>query len=69
MQKSIKAWRKEVALEPMTALQFVTDDKERKAVAKLSINNASNTLLLFKIKTTNPVNYSVNPSQGVVMAH
>ncbi len=62
MQQSVRAWRKEVTLEPTTALQFTMDDKERKPTAKLSINNSSNTLLLFKIKTTNPVNYSVNPS-------
>lgn len=65
-QSFTKSWQKSVILDPLNSLHFNMDLQEQKPTTILTVKNGSDHVILFKVKTTNPVNYSVRPSQGVV---
>jgi hypothetical protein len=64
-----KNWRKQVTVDPAAGIIFTLDRTENKPVAYLNIKNMSETPILYKIKTTMPVNYLVRPNQGVIHAN
>mgnify|MGYP000908096841 CR=1 FL=1 len=61
-----KNWRKQVTVTPAAGITFNMDLTENKPLAYLTIKNVSETPILFKVKTTMPVNYLVKPNQGII---
>lgn len=66
MASSTKDWRKNVSLSPIAGITFNNDPLENKATAYMTIKNMSEEPILFKVKTTMPVNYLVRPNQGII---
>ena len=66
MASSTKDWRKNVSLSPIAGITFNNDPLENKATAYMTIKNQSEVPILFKVKTTMPVNYLVRPNQGII---
>ena len=62
-----KNWRKYVTVDPAAGISFMLDRTEGKPIAHLTIKNQSDVPILYKVKTTMPVNYLVRPNQGVIM--
>jgi hypothetical protein len=69
MQQSsaTKNWRKMVTVDPAAGIQFTLDKMEGKPVGQLSLKNMSEVPILYKVKTTMPVNYLVRPNQGILL--
>lgn len=63
---STKNWRKQVTVSPAAGITFNLDPTENKPLAHLTIKNYYEQPMLFKVKTTMPVNYLVRPNQGII---
>jgi hypothetical protein len=61
-----KSWRKQVTVTPAAGITFNMDPIENKPLAYLTVKNFSDQPILFKVKTTMPVNYLVRPNQGII---
>jgi hypothetical protein len=65
-QPGQRSWRKLVTVDPAAGISFLLDKTEGKPVAYLTIKNMSEVPILYKVKTTMPVNYLVRPNQGII---
>lgn len=61
-----KDWRKKVTVLPPDGIRFQLDPSEPKPHAILTIKNIHDLPIMFKVKTTMPVNYLVRPNQGIL---
>jgi len=59
---TLKNWRKQVTISPIAGITFNIDSVENKPLALLTIKNVSDLPIIFKVKTTNPINYLVRPN-------
>lgn len=57
-----KDWRKKVTVVPPDGIRFQTDPKEKKPYATITIRNILDLPLVFKVRTTTPENYRVQPN-------
>ena len=56
-----------MTVDPAAGISFMLDRTEGKPITHLTIKNQSDTPILYKVKTTMPVNYLVRPNQGIIM--
>jgi hypothetical protein len=59
-------WKQNVTVHPKQGITFRPCNG--KPCADLTLKNTSNTDLLFKVRTTNPLNYVVKPHQAELRA-
>lgn len=55
-----------MTLQPIDGVRFGLVEGETQPVTMVTIKNMSDFPIVFKIKTTQPENYVVNPNLGVV---
>jgi hypothetical protein len=55
-----------VTLQPIDGVRFSMVEGEKQPVTLVTIKNMSDYPIVFKVKTTQPDNYVVNPNLGVV---
>ena len=61
-----ESWKKSVTVSPVS-LVFKHNNEEGKGISQIDINNRSAEHVIFKVKTTEPNNYTVRPNQGVML--
>ena len=62
-------WKKFVTINPVVGLTFIKEGNADKPSTQLVIKNKSNQVLIFKIKTTAPPNYTVKPNMAIARAN
>ena len=55
-----------MTLQPIDGVRFSMVEGEKQPVTLVTIKNTSDYPIVFKVKTTQPDNYVVNPNLGVV---
>ena len=61
-----KDWQALVTVEPPEACEFVKYSNREKYNAYLYLINGSDECVHYSIQTTNPMNYVVKPSKGIL---
>lgn len=51
-----------MTVDPAAGISFILDKSEGKPTAHLTLKNMSEAPILYKVKTTMPVNYLVRPN-------
>lgn len=63
------SWKQSVGVNPVEGLRFTEEPQYLNPLTAITIHNSTSSCLMYKVKTTHPNNYKVNPNVGLVPPH